>query len=59
MEDGVGRLSVDEFLKLCEGVLQLFGKTRLSAEDQIKLEVIFEALQNNDQRIANVLHPKP
>lgn len=53
--DHPGRLTVDEFLKLSQGVLALFNKTRLSAEDQIKLDLIFNELQANDPRVADAL----
>ena len=50
-----GRLSVEEFLTLAKGVLELFSKTRMSAEDQIKLDLIFNELQANDPRVADAL----
>jgi hypothetical protein len=55
MEGEPGKLTVDEFLRLTRGVLEIFGETRLSPADQVKLDEIFNALAGNDSRVADAL----
>ena len=57
-DDRPGRLTVDEFLRLSKGVLDLFAKTRLSPEDQAKLDELNTKLRANDQQVADALDPK-
>lgn len=50
-----GKLTVDEFLRFAKGVLDLFAKTRVTPEDQSKLDFLFDALQENDKRVDEAL----
>jgi hypothetical protein len=53
-----GRKTVDEFLKLAKGVLDLFGKTHLSPKDQSKINQLFSDLNANDELVDQTLHPR-
>jgi hypothetical protein len=50
-----GRLTVDEFMRFAKFVLDLFGKTHVSPEDQSKLDFMFAALQENDPKVDEAL----
>jgi len=57
-DDRPGRLTVDEFLRLSKGVLDLFAKTRLTPEDQTKLDELNAKLRANDPAVDEALNPK-
>jgi hypothetical protein len=59
MDHEHGRFSVDEIRELFTLFTEISNTTRLSSEDQAKLDTLKAKLDANDPAVAEALKPKP